>query len=118
MENRATLEVIAPSGEEAIAKGINELGLPEEAIDVEVLDTGSKGLFGIGSRQARVRLIVKSAITTEASSVVPEVKAPAIPQADKVVAKKEQESSENQKAEVLKPPLSMCLLFLLVTEAE
>jgi len=60
MDNRATLEVIAPTIEEAIAKGISELGLPEEAIEIEVLDSGSKGLFGIGSRQARVRLIVKS----------------------------------------------------------
>lgn len=60
MENRATLEVIAPTIEEAIEKGIEELGVPEESIEVEILDPGSKGLFGIGSRQARVRLIVKS----------------------------------------------------------
>ncbi len=60
MENRATLEVIAPSVEEAIAKGMNELGLPEDAIEIEILDAGSKGLFGIGTRQARVRLVVKS----------------------------------------------------------
>lgn len=60
MENRATLEVIAPTIEEAIAKGIDELGVPEDAVDIEILDPGSKGLFGIGSRQARVRLVVKS----------------------------------------------------------
>lgn len=60
MENRATLEVIAPTIEEAIAKGIDELGVPEEAVEIEILDPGSKGLFGIGSRQARVRLVVKS----------------------------------------------------------
>jgi spoIIIJ-associated protein len=59
MENRATLEVIAPTVEEAIEKGLEELGVAEEAIDVEILDPGSRGLFGIGSRQARVRLIVK-----------------------------------------------------------
>ena len=60
MENRATLEVIAPTIEEAIAKGIDELGVPEEAVNVEILDPGTRGLFGIGSRQARVRLIVQS----------------------------------------------------------
>jgi len=60
MENRATLEVIAPTIEEAIEKGLDELGVVEEAVDVEILDPGSKGLFGIGSRQARVRLVVKS----------------------------------------------------------
>lgn len=60
MENRATLEVIAPTIEEAIAQGIDELGLPEDALEIEVLDAGSRGLFGIGSRQARVRLTIKS----------------------------------------------------------
>ena len=59
-EKRATLEVIAPTIEEAIEKGLSDLGLPEEAVDVEVLDQGSRGLFGLGSRQARVRLAVKS----------------------------------------------------------
>ncbi len=60
-EKRATLEVIAPSVEEAIEKGLADLGLPREAVEVEVLDQGSRGLFHIGSRQARVRLAVKTA---------------------------------------------------------
>jgi spoIIIJ-associated protein len=59
-QKRATLEVIAPTVEEAIAKGLTDLGLPDDAVDVEVLDQGSRGLFGLGSRQARVRLAVKS----------------------------------------------------------
>lgn len=65
MENRATLEVIAPTIEEAIAQGIDELGLPEDALEIEILDSGSKGLFGIGSRQARVRLTIKSSYPVE-----------------------------------------------------
>jgi spoIIIJ-associated protein len=60
MENRATLEVIAPTVEEAISKGVSELGVPEDAVDVEILDTGSRGVLGIGSRQARIRLVVKA----------------------------------------------------------
>jgi spoIIIJ-associated protein len=60
-ENRASLEIIAPTIEEAIAKGLEDLGLPQDAVDIEVLDPGSKGLFGLGSRQARVRLMIKSA---------------------------------------------------------
>jgi spoIIIJ-associated protein len=58
MENKTVLEVIAPSIEEAIEQGLEQLGLPKEAVEIEVLDSGSKGLFGIGNRQARVRLIV------------------------------------------------------------
>lgn len=56
---RATTEVIAPTVEEAIQNGLNELGLPAEAVEVEVLDEGSRGIFGLGTRLARVRLSVK-----------------------------------------------------------
>ena len=60
IEKRANIEIIAPSIEEAITKGLEDLGLPEDEINIEVLDEGSKGLFGLGNRQARVRLTVKS----------------------------------------------------------
>lgn len=56
---RASLEVIAPTVEEAVENGLVSLGLDEDAVDVEVLDEGSKGVFGLGSRQARVRLTIK-----------------------------------------------------------
>jgi len=59
-KSRTTLEVIAPSVDEAILKGLDELGLDQEAVEVEILDEGSKGLFGLGSRQARIRLSVKA----------------------------------------------------------
>lgn len=59
MDQRATLETIAPSVEEAIRKGLEELGLSQEQVQVEVLDEGGGGLFGLGGRQARVRLTVK-----------------------------------------------------------
>jgi spoIIIJ-associated protein len=59
MNERTTLEKIAPTVEEAVAEGLTDLGLTAEAVDVEILDNGSRGLFGVGSRQARVRLTVK-----------------------------------------------------------
>jgi spoIIIJ-associated protein len=59
MNERANLEKIAPTVEEAVAEGLVELGLTEEFVDVEVLDGGSRGLLGIGGRQARVRLTIK-----------------------------------------------------------
>lgn len=65
MNERTTLEKIAPSVEEAIADGLAELGLPAEMVDVEVLDSGSRGLLGIGGRQARVRLSIKAAPAAE-----------------------------------------------------
>jgi len=59
VENRASIEIIAPSVEEAIEQGLSDLGLPRESVDVEVLDEGSRGLFGLGTRQARIRLTIK-----------------------------------------------------------
>jgi spoIIIJ-associated protein len=60
MYEKPTLEIIAPTVEEALAQGLAQLGLPAEAVSMEVLDAGSKGLFGLGGRQVRVRLTVKS----------------------------------------------------------
>ena len=58
MNEKTTLEVIAPTVEEAIAQGLAELGLTADAVSVEVLDAGTKGFFGLGKHQVRVRLTV------------------------------------------------------------
>jgi spoIIIJ-associated protein len=58
MIERTTLEVIAPTVEEAIAQGLAQLGLTADAVTIEVLDTGNRGLFGLGKPQVRVRLTV------------------------------------------------------------
>jgi spoIIIJ-associated protein len=57
---RTTLEVIAPSVDEAIARGVEQLGVPRELLDVDILDEGSKGFLGIGGRQVRLRLTLKA----------------------------------------------------------
>ncbi len=56
---KTTLEVIAPTVDEAIQKGLQQLGVTEDAVEIDILDGGSRGLFGIGGRQARIRLILK-----------------------------------------------------------
>lgn len=61
MNQRTTLEIIAPTVEEAIAQGLAELGLTADAVSVEVLDAGTKGFFGLGRTQVRVRLTVNPA---------------------------------------------------------
>ena len=68
-QHRATIEIIAPTINEAIEKGLNELGLSREAVEIEILDEGSRGLFGLGSHQARVRLIVKNNPTSPENPV-------------------------------------------------
>ena len=68
-EKRTSLEIIAPTVDEAIEKGLSDLGLPREAVEVEILDEGGKGLFGLGNRQARVRLTVLGESTEEEDQV-------------------------------------------------
>jgi spoIIIJ-associated protein len=76
---RTTLEIIAPSVEEAVSKGLSDLGLPEEAVEVEVLDAGNRGFLGLGSRQARVRLTVIDQSSPVQSPPEPELAAPQAP---------------------------------------
>lgn len=64
-EKLTSIEVIAPTVREAIAKGVSDLGLTEEEVEVEILDEGSRGLLGLGSRQARVRLTIKKTLIKE-----------------------------------------------------
>jgi len=57
-EKKTTLEVIAPSVEEAVEKGLDQLGLPRDAVSFEVIDEGKSGFLGIGNRQVRVLLSI------------------------------------------------------------
>jgi spoIIIJ-associated protein len=61
MDQKTTLEIIAPTVEEAIAQGLAQLGLTADAVSVEVLDAGNKGFLGFGKPQVRVRLTVNPA---------------------------------------------------------
>ena len=57
MENDNNIyEFMAATVEEAIAKGLDELGLDRDAVEVEVLDEGKRNVFKFASRQAHVRL--------------------------------------------------------------
>ena len=55
-----TYEASAKTVEEAIEKGLQEMGLSIGDVEVQVVEEGSKGLFGLfGSRPAKVRLTAK-----------------------------------------------------------
>ena len=59
MESKREIESSGSNVDEAIVAGLEQLGVGRDAVDVEVLDEGSRGLLGIGARQARVRLAVR-----------------------------------------------------------
>lgn len=65
-DKNASLEIIAPSVEEAIEQGLDQLGLPRDAVTVDVLDEGKNGFLGVGSRQVRVRLTIADETTDQA----------------------------------------------------
>ena len=44
------------SVEDAVADGLRSLGLTQEQAEIEVISRGSRGLFGIGSEPAQVRI--------------------------------------------------------------
>lgn len=49
------------SVDEAIAEGLRALGLSADAADIEVISRGSRGIFGLGSEPAQVRITRRAA---------------------------------------------------------
>lgn len=66
------IETSGPDVDAAITEGLIELGLDRSAVEIEVLDEGGRGLFGLGAREARVRLIVKPRPSPAAPDESPE----------------------------------------------
>ncbi len=54
-----SMEITAQTIEEAIENGLAEMGLSIDDVDIDYLDEGSKGLFGLGGRLARIRITKK-----------------------------------------------------------
>ena len=65
------IEVTGKTEEEAIAKGLAQLGLDRDDVSLEILERGKSGFLGIGSVPAKVKL------TYEAPDEPEEVEAPA-----------------------------------------
>ncbi|MDY6876609.1 MAG: RNA-binding cell elongation regulator Jag/EloR [Chloroflexota bacterium] len=65
-EKGQAIEATGSDVEAAVAAGLARLGADRDAVKIEVLDDGSRGVFGLRARDARVRL-------------TPELKAPSRP---------------------------------------
>lgn len=104
MNERTTLEVIAPTVEEAIQQGLAQLGLTADAVSVEVLDSGSKGLFGLGGRQVRVLLTVNPPVMEKPASPPEPKTAPAKKAESKPKAKEAKPRPEKKPAEPKQTP--------------
>jgi spoIIIJ-associated protein len=54
---REGVEVSAKTVEEAIERGLQQLGLTRDRVEVEVIHAGRSGVLGFGAEDARVRII-------------------------------------------------------------
>lgn len=59
MKNLKTTEKKAKSVDEAIDLALSELGIDKDDAEIEIIDEGSKGFLGIGSKDAVVRVTEK-----------------------------------------------------------
>lgn len=55
-----TLESVGKTVDDAISNGLKELNVDIDKVDVEVITQGSKGIFGLGSKPAKVKLTLKN----------------------------------------------------------
>jgi spoIIIJ-associated protein len=87
--------------DEAIADGLRTLKVTADQVEIEVLNKGSRGIFGLGSEPAQVRLSIRTAPPPPPSTAVENtediVPPPPEPAADLV----EPEPSESAPAEVV-----------------
>lgn len=56
------VEKVAKNVESAITDALIELGATTEEVDIEVLEKGSKGIFGIGAKKAKIRVTLKESV--------------------------------------------------------
>jgi spoIIIJ-associated protein len=52
-----SVEISAKTVEDAIQRGLGELGLTRDQVEVEIINPGRSGVLGIGAEDARVRII-------------------------------------------------------------
>lgn len=68
-----SVEITAKTIDDAIEKAVLDLKLDRSSIKVEVLDSGSKGLFGIGAKDAVVRVTADINVEERAKSFLDDV---------------------------------------------
>ncbi len=59
MDEHRSLEISGKSVDEAVFKGLTQLGATLDEVHIEIVKEETKGVLGIGARQAVVRLTVR-----------------------------------------------------------
>lgn len=91
-----SIEKVARTVDEAITEALIELGASTDEVNIEIISKGSKGLLGIGAKQAKVKVTLKEDVVKEDIEL----------QVSKVEAKVEpvikEKPASTKKAEVIK----------------
>ena len=94
------IEVTGKTEEEAIAKGLAQLGLDRDDVSLEILERGKSGFLGIGSVPAKVKLTYEAPDEPE---VVEEKPAPVVEKAPKAAPVVEKKAAPAPKAATAAP---------------
>jgi spoIIIJ-associated protein len=103
------IEVSAPDVERAIERGLTQLGLTREQVRIAVVDSGSRGILGIGAREAVVRLEALAVDTSASPEMAAEPGEPASEGEPDLQAGDEFALSPEQVAEVARQTLAELL---------
>jgi spoIIIJ-associated protein len=83
-EEKRSFEASGKNVEEAIAQGLAKLGKTRDEVEIEVLSEGSRGLFGLGAEEARVRIsVLGPQVVEEVVEKIEVVEEPAAPPPEK-----------------------------------
>ncbi len=111
-EKGQAIEATGADVEAAVAAGLARLGVDRDAVKIEVLDEGSRGVFGLRVREARVRLMPELRASPRPVPVVTEPAA--LPIAEPV----EPAVAEKGEVEVAQGALLELLAFLGMDEVQ
>jgi spoIIIJ-associated protein len=69
-QNAGSLDVSAKTVDEAIERGLAQLNLTREQVDIEIISEGRRGVFGLGAEEAHVRLTPRPQVAVESTQEV------------------------------------------------
>ena len=96
------IDVTGKTEEEAIRKGLEQLGLERDDVSVEILERARSGFLGIGSSPAKVRVTYELDVAEEpkpeAPKAKPAEKKPEVPKAKPAEKKPEPKAEEKKTA--------------------
>lgn len=92
----ATIEETGKNVEEATEKALEQLGVTEDMVDVEILEEGARGFLGLGQAPAKVRVTVRR--TPAAGEAIPRPRRKPAPKPEARPAPKRPDKPEAQRA--------------------